>query len=785
MGASESLRRTSPAIYLGRIAAFESANAWDLIQTETKELFSFEQMAMIDATIYNKVRTTYANYLRTVYDQSKPLDFQKLKGMLFPQHQTYDSCISMVKKFSSGTLTRKVLSQAVRTWVINNYNYQYTSSIKQIIESMLGLSDEARVEDVEEMKKFIPYDMSSIDKFVEGCNESNQKPLEVLHYIMRTHKLSNSRTMQVFATGPNTGSFPTTVKVLKKFNHMRNMTFNVDGIDTINEIRPDATRGSKDEFMKFCFNLSMLDLQDLFSEVDPLHGMKVANVSIFSMLTSMIRSIKKISGYSIQMRKLITFLAGRVLDKHEFVRKLLDWNVFIFGYIKEQKKTAGKWTGDLRVRVCYIQECFDYVEDKSGKYLEFRSVQNPRDFNDALKLLCRSLDGVSYDMFFLEDRIRPGDYVLNRGIKLSNTRDSWGKKLICRVNDNYINSTINSMISGKFKWEINKDKSHSLIYHPYRGNSFSIMHVPGNYYPTEVPKSFTCQDDLRLSGIKLQLLFRNRSWFDQKLPDLSIEESAEIIKTMNYSQIVRTKDMIKLQISELMNEDMPDDDFLTEGLYSDPYTSNVNLNNTKDLESSSQSIFDLFYSLNKSDYADLTSLQADPISSWADEVEDSPVTGINEIGDLRSELENLEGFGVLIRSLGAPKKKKLANTYSVHNLLKSTSMQTRILNYPFKYGNISNESKRDLPEYACYIKNLKLTGTTIDNDYLQDLYTLIIQTIVDVTGKDKERIESVVKNLDPVNVKPLKLLSFVHSPYNIETIEGLFTDDESSDDDEE
>jgi len=787
MGAAESLRRTSPAIYLGRIAAFESANAWDLIEVETKELFSFEQMAMVDTKLYKKVRTTYSNYLKRVYEQSEPMNFIELKGMLFPQHETYDSCRAMVKKFSSGSLTRKVLSQAVRTWVINNYNYQYTSSIKQIIESMLGLSEEARLDDVEEMRKFIPYDMSSIESFVEGCERSKQRPLEVFHYIMRTYKLSNSRTMQVFATGPNTGSFPTTVKVLKKFNHMRNMTFNVDGIDSINEVRPDATRGSRDEFMKFSFNLLMLDLQELFSEFDPLEKMTVSGMTIKTVITSMMRSIKKISGYSNQMRKLITFIAGRVLERHEFVRKLLDWNVFIFGYIQEQKKVNNRWSGDLRVRVCYMQECFDYVEDTTGKYLEFNRVQNPRDFNDALKLLCRSLEGVSYDMLFEEGRIRPGDYVMNKGIKLSSVRDSWGKRLLCRRRDSYANNTINTMMSGKMEWQINKDKSHSLIYTPYKGSPFSIMHVPGNYYPTEVPKSFCCGDEMKLSGVRLNLLFQNRSWFfDQRLPELPMEESAEILRTMDYSQIVRTKDMVKLQINELLNEDMPDDDFNTEEIFSDPYTSNVNLNNTKELEMSSQTIFDLFYNLKKSDYTDLINLQADPIESWADEVEHSPVVRETLDGDeLRSALDTLEGFGVMIQSLGAPKKKKLANAYSIHNLLKSTSMQTRMLNYPFKLGNISNESKRDLPEYACHVKNLLEEETCLDRDYLADLYKLIVQTIVDVTGKDQSRIEKVISSLDPLNVKQIKLISYTHSPHNLETIEDLFTDDESSDDDEE
>jgi len=783
MGASESLRRTSPAIYLGRIAAFETANAWDVIQSEKKELFSFEKMGMIEKDVYSKIRSTYSVYLKTLYEQSKPLEFESLKGMLFPQFQTYDSCISMVKKFSAGKLARKVMSQAVRTWVINNYNYQYTSSIKQIIETMLGMSEDARQEDVEEMKKFIPYDMSSVESFVNGCEQTNQKPLEVLHYIMRTYKLSNMRTVQSFAVGPNSTSFPNTVKILKKFNHMRNLTFDVDGIDTINEMRPEATRGSRDEFLKFGFNMTMLELQGLLSLPDATSYCEVAGFNMKNQLTTMIRRIKKISGYTIQMRKLLTFLAGKLLDKHEFVRKLLDWTVFIFSYVETQKKVNNRWTGNLRVKVCYMAENFDYVEDSFGKRLEFKDIKSPRDFNDALKILSQSLQGVSYESFFVEGRTRPGDYILNKGIRLSGVTNAWGKRLIADQRQDFVVTTIQTMIYGKFSWQQNKDKSHSLIYSPYRGHSMTVLHMPGNYYPTEVPSSFVCPEELRISGIRLNLLFQNRSWFfDQRMPNLDLSSSVELILTAHYGEIVRTKDMLKLQIRETIDEELNNEEYADDELFSDPYTSTVNLNNQAE-ELSSETIFQIFSNLRREEFDEVIELSNEKIEDWAEDVADS----IDEEPDenLMGVMESLEGVGLLVRSLGASKKKKIANAYSVQNLLRSTAMQSRLLNFCFKYNDISNESKRDLPDYAKHVKLLIADDDSpLDKDYLKDLLELIYRTIMDITGKDKSRIDKVVDKLKPGSIKPIKVLSFASNPEDIEEIDDLFSSGDSDSDDE-
>jgi len=143
---------------MGRLSAFESAKAWKIME-------SGEQNESIS------IKLTFKDYIEsiksTIMSKSYSNSLRDYKTLIFPQHNSYEVVRSYVKVHGIRKTMNKMLSQSVRTWTLNNYNYNFSTSLKSMLETSFGLATTAPAEEVRELRKYIPFDLTGYQQFID------------------------------------------------------------------------------------------------------------------------------------------------------------------------------------------------------------------------------------------------------------------------------------------------------------------------------------------------------------------------------------------------------------------------------------------------------------------------------------------------------------------------------------------------------------------------------------------------------------------------------------------
>nr|QJW70357.1 RNA-dependent RNA polymerase [Erysiphe necator associated negative-stranded RNA virus 4] len=724
-GAATSLRRTSPAIYIGRLTAFESARAWN---------------HFIDSETDKPIRMTYKEYMETLYQaqSNDQTNVREMKTLIFPQYNSFEVVKQYINVHGMRKPVTKMFSQSIRTWILNNFNYNFSSSLKSIMETAFGFTKSASTEDVQELRKVLPYNIDTMSEFISDCNEKNVRPLDVLMFTQRFYKTTQRKVAQVFATGPSTSSLNLTLMNLKRYNHIVGSVMDID--PTANErILEDQTSMAKDyELLKLGFNFCMLGTQGAATfegslDLEPMDCVSFDGHSLSSKCESIIRGIKSINQLDQQSRKIVIFLASKILDKSEFRSKLVQWKQLSYTYIKTQKRTDnGTWYGDLHVIVNYANECYTLNITSGYHYVECFRILDTNFFIQSLRKMCKIL-GLEFQSFFTMSNLQQGDYYLsNKSIFISNFFSKNKTRLNLQQNPTFRYQRLNDISDFTICYKTLPSGATVISMSSRRGGSIDVAHYPGHYYPTEVPRGAKVDSRMFINGLRSTILFKNRKWFfDGRLHPFTRREAVNVLKRhirvgdMNMvDQTTKTKlqeyaEEYEEAVIENMNQ-MEDPSF---GSFEEPLL-------YKDLEKQNE-IFD-----NSMSFKEMFQKAADELKAtdWADDA--------NEELDLESFKEELSAF---VSALGQNKQKKKREFFTITNLRLNQSFTNRIMDLFFRGQSIVSEDKHALPDYARHC--LDVLSRDRNNTLVLTLYKYIIGRLSDLMVRDRQDIESKLNRL--------------------------------------
>jgi len=750
-GAAESLRRTSSAIYIGRLSAFRTSRSWwapsgkeefnDLITGETSE-----------HTIYSK--STYSEYLSSCVceiSEEVKLNLAKLMPVIFPQSRTFDVLSQFVRKFGPVMTSGKKFSQAVRSWTINNYNYEFSTSLRSILETSFKFSSESPVEDVEEFRRTIGFDLSSLESVIEQCKERGIRPLDMFYLMMKIHKGSRMTRVQTFAYGPSTNSVHLTALALKKYNHTPGQTMILDV--GLSEDEPDAqsSLARKLDDVKLLHNLIVMrdngkltNLND--KDILALEG----NLSLQQKCLTTIRSIKSISGYDLITQKTLKLVAFDLMGKHELKQKLSTWKTFNYTYLKKQKKTMMhngifQWSGDLHVLVSDNTECFIISEKQNNRYVTAKQVTNLPNFYLSLRDICKTL-GFEFRTLFVNSQLQKGDIYLSdttRNLHVCEAEGVIAPKLKLSLTSRFVYKRIQDLDDFKVIRDFNRKTGEIQIYLQDKlGRTSTICHSTGNFYPVTIPDDFRLANEKALFlGVRFNSLITNRNWFyDFRIPIMSRSETITFLKEDVDLTVLLDQDTIELnRIHQYMEarEEVSEEAFgITSVQVSTGQFTKAEANRLTE-----KSLFELF--MDAMNATVLPESFSAPIGNWADYVEEHENEDLDE---LMGKLKDEEGIN-LVRAFGykKPAAKRAMNT--IHSLRQGSLLKSRVLNMFFKDGSIDSESNRQLPNMYLYLSDQilgKLTKTEVK--LTEQLMELILERLTRATGSEPSRIRKALEN---------------------------------------
>jgi len=133
-------------------------------------------------------KSTYKEFLsagvkKVSKDESKKNSINSMLNVLYPNHASLEVVSQFVGRFGPIKTGDRKFSQAVRTWTVNNFNYEYTSTLKSILETSFGTSHQASKEDVSEFKTLIGMKLESLSGVVEECKSKSIRPLDLFFYM--------------------------------------------------------------------------------------------------------------------------------------------------------------------------------------------------------------------------------------------------------------------------------------------------------------------------------------------------------------------------------------------------------------------------------------------------------------------------------------------------------------------------------------------------------------------------------------------------------------------------
>jgi hypothetical protein len=724
-GAATSLRRTSPAIYMGRLSAFESARAWKIMESG-------------EENDQRTIKLTFSEYINSIKDKMMGKSYQTslrdYKTLIFPQHNSYEVVRTYVKVHGIRKTMNKMLSQSVRTWTLNNYNYNFSTSLKSMLETSFGMATTAPAEEVKELRKYIPFDLSGYQNFIDDCKEKGVRPLDIFFYMQSFYKNSQTKKAQVFATGPSTTSLNLTLSNIKRYNHMTGSIMDIDPRmdDSMRQSENNTFRDQ--EALKLAFNMRMLETQGAVETTGKsiLDSMFDENQSYRSKVETILRNFKSIRSLDNQTKKMVLLLASTILPVDEFKVKLLEWKQLSFTYLQQQKRNEhGNWVGDLKVLVHYMNECY-IIHNVSGyHYIETNRIIDNADFHQSMCSVLRILD-IPKEYFSQLRDVRYGEwYVMPKGVYLARGTLRSKNRLNLQFNNNFIFVRLNDLSDFRVQTFVNKSGATVLSLVSKQRGTINVSHFPGHYHPVEIPRNIKFDSDVFINGLRAVKLFKNRKWFfDGRLHPFTTRESVDILKNHlrpfgmqkvtedNTSRIQDFLEDYEVNTGETfeINDDLALRTITAPRLVKD-------FDNQIRISESSKSIMQMFKEaadeLAKEDWSQGSDGEINP-------------------GDFSEMDEEMAGF---VKALGENRQKKKRDFYTITNLKLNQSFILRVLDLFFKHSNVLSEDKRDLPDYVQHVMDARKNEPDESKAFLLDqLQNYLINRISVVTGTDVNNV---------------------------------------------
>jgi AraC-like DNA-binding protein len=721
-GASEALRRTSPAMYIGRLSAFRSAKAWTATRLTDQKLLDLETGE--ETYISAECKMTYKDFLQSsikrIQGKSKSQDISSILHLLYPQWQSYNVIEQFIGSFGPLRTSTKSFSQAVRNWASNTFNYEYSSSLKTILETGFGLSQLAAKEDVDEFRKLLGMKLESLDSFILDCKVKNIRPLDMFFYMTRLHKLSQSTKIQTFAFGPSTSSLHMTALSIKRYNHAPGATMMLDEGVEASLLEDETTMSGKLDLIKLYVNLKLMEKNDsLQGTQGSLNGFFFKGLDIDECVKTTLRSIKGVTGFDYTTQKILKFACSQLFKEDEFKSKLLSWKSMNYSYIKRQMKkyTASgsvQWVGELELLVNSGNDCFTLHEKNGKRYIKARRILDLETLLRSIKEVCKMLD-FDHRTLFRSKISKIGDIYLSQGSKSLHVSESTGMKL----------SVLNISIIEDFKYKRLQDFDNFNIVTTHNSKSgctevflkdglqrsVTICHFTGVYYPVLIPQSLEVSDFVSYLGIKAHTLFKNRDWFyNGKLPTFGDSESVRFLKQdVDMSVVLSLRDNDLSRIKDYIEtKDESYEEMFSLNLLGEP-AGYVDQGITDEIIGSAENMMSLFReTFDKLEEEEIfgDKLEALPsITNWAEEMDEESERE-NAKGMLTGLEDEIDGINY-VRSFGYKKPAAKKNMAAISSLQQGSHIRGRILNQFFNGGSIFSEGLKTLPHKYLWINKIK------------------------------------------------------------------------------
>nr|QJW70350.1 RNA-dependent RNA polymerase [Erysiphe necator associated negative-stranded RNA virus 3] len=710
-GASESLRRTSPAIYLGRMSAFASAEGWRVNDEET--------------------RYTYSEYLSILKSRSKHINYESYRSLIFPNHKTYDVAEPYVGSYGPMQRSKRNYAQAVRVWTLNSYNYNFTASLRSILETAMGLSSEAPIEDVKELRRSIPFEMRSYDEFIEECSAKEIRPIDVFFYLTKFYKLSNEKKAQIFAYGPSTNSWINTMSASKTFNHIHGSTMVMDSILPEENVDEYSAYFQNFEILKLGFNMRLMESQSLFDKQNVLSGCQFKGVKFDDYLTTLVRNVKSLRSLDNQTKKICMYMASQLLTKKEFREKLISWRQINFSYLKRQVKDSyGQWRGDLIVLVSFCSEVYTVECTQSGNVIHAKRIESLTDFQESLRMITRTL-GLDITTFCVHGRSRPMDIIYKHNSLVFSQRSHRSANVLnVREYERFRFKSLEDFSTFNVISKINDDESVSIKLEDVDGAHLTICHFPGHYYPTSIPLQLKIVGDHMLCGIPLKTLLMNKSWFiDGRMPQLTEAETISLIRNINFSSLFSKITKSTVQIGE----------------YIEDFRINELTRMAEDYD------FSASWADQVNDEEELTEIELQTILNQAalDVIADDRFYH-NAVGEESFDPTDLiEGFtSALGENTTIARRKEF---FTISNLRTTANFKFKVLNLFFDTCDIAMEKKDSLPDMLLYLHRTSQMNN--QDEVIRELHNYVTEKVSVNFGKSKSDILKLMDRLSSTTRK--------------------------------
>jgi len=762
-GAAQALRRTSPAIYIGRLSAYRTAKAWVFSQSK-KAGFDVESMEDVYSTV--SLKLTYSEYLKAgleISSKREPIDVKSLLPLLFPNHRSLEMVKQLVGQFGATKSTTKKYSQAVRMWTVNNFNYEFTSSLRSIIQTSFGLKQDATKEDVEEFKKLLNMKLGSLDDFIADCKGRHIRPMDMFFYMTRIYKLSKSTRVQAFAHGPSSQSLHMTLLNLKRYNHMPGRVSILDAGYLEDQVSWANTMGSKIDKVKLLHNLIIMDVTGRLSGVKNGQVESWTNDGdLWEDVRTILRGIDNISGLDFQTQKAIKLTAVWSLPQPELREKLIAWKDLSYTFIKKQKRhisSSGKvsWSGDLECLVSQGQECYIIAERSGKRSIRARKFEDLSVLHTSLKSICRTLD-MEVSSFFQRRIMGVGDIYLSDSSKTLHRSD------VSRIEGNILNwehtrggFPYRRVVDlSQFSLVRNFDeKSRVLTVHlaGKEGRTTTVVHSLCNFYTLELPPGTQVGNEIFYQGVRLNSLLENRDWFfNRRLPQMSSQRLNEFLREdVNFKTVLALSEQDKVRIAGYseVREEVSEEAFGPLVADFDP-REGLDDSDSWDEQTVAQSFREAM--LREVELRTLRELEVPP-ESWAEELED-----LEEKDDVFLRSLGDEETILATRSFGYKRPLPKKNMFTISSLQQGAELRLRILDSFFRFQSVMSEASGNLPGYIAWVKD-RLEEGTIDRDLGEALVSHMAKALRTITGvKQGSIMEALARNHYKTMRQPIQAL---------------------------
>ncbi|QGY72641.1 RNA dependent RNA polymerase [Plasmopara viticola lesion associated mycobunyavirales-like virus 4] len=780
-GASESLRRTSPAIYIGRLSAFRTAKAWTS-PFQNSEMYNVDTDSIESREMF--IKSTYKDFLKNslklINHSKKAIDFESLIPIMYPQHKSYNVIENFVGQFGALKSTTKHYSQAVRSWTVNNFNYEYSTSLRSIIETSFGRSQESTTEDVEEFRKMLGMRLDSLDSFKEECKHKSIRPLDMFYYMSKLYKSSKSTRIQAFGSGPSTSGLHMTASILKKYNHSPGMTVQLDvGMDEF-DLEDETTLSRKLDNIKLFYNLILMQYSgNLTGECQSFDLIMKSGVLLSEECKTIVRSIRSLSGFDYTTQKSLKFVACELLAASELREKLISWRMSNYSYIKKQRghrTPSGKtqWVGDLIMLVNSSEDCYTLHESKGHRYITCRSINDLGELYRSLREMCQ-VTGFDMTTFFTMTELSKGDIYMSASTKTLHRSEVDGvmsQKLNLRVSSNFQYRRLLDMQNFKIKRKHDPKTFHLEYYLEDQGKrSATICHTNGNYYPVELPNCGV-NGSVKYLGVDVSFLFKNKSWFyNYKLPMMNETERLSFLATkIDFETLLALEGTDKRRIQDYIEvrEEINEESFSimrTDGLKV------ISEHDQALLDSGAT--FDEIFRVTIEDMEMPTSLlnHHDVIEDWAEEVENDLEQKVEQFSETLKDDGNIE----LINAVGYKRPMAKRAMMTINGLQQGTFMKSRILDCFFTSQNIRNERTSQLPNMLLWLDRIKPDDLTFIPQphrmrFIEEMVNHVVRSLEVNTGAKASHIRNMILNSNSYGIP-------VQTIFNLMNNETVSTND--------